>query len=108
MLLLGILSVASWHMVVVVLYDSLLCRVTKMAKSPARANISSLLQTKVAKTSSWRVWLGSWRSGGGSGGRTGKSGSGGLDAAVAAAAAVAHPHSPAAQQVSHSGVLLGS
>ena len=63
-------------------------------------NINEVSQAQVAKSSSWRVWLGSWRSGG-STGRTGKSGSGGMDAAVAAAAAAAHPRSPAAQQVSH-------
>ena len=60
----------------------------------------SSLQAKIAKSSSWRVWLGSWRSGGGGTGRNGKPGSGSLDAAVAAAAAAAHPRSPAAQQVS--------
>ncbi|KAL3140747.1 hypothetical protein ABBQ32_005301 [Trebouxia sp. C0010 RCD-2024] len=53
-------------------------------------------KAKAVKSSSWRVWLGSWRSGGG---RTGKPGSGGLDAAVAAAAAATHPNSPAAQQL---------
>lgn len=67
---------------------------------PQSGNLIEMLQAQVAKSSSWRVWLGSWRSGG-STGRTGKSGSGGMDAAVAAAAAAAHPRSPAAQQVSH-------
>jgi len=63
-------------------------------------------QAKVAKSSSWRVWLGSWRSSGGGAGRNGKTGSGSLDAAVAAAAAVAHPRSPAAQQASQHAVML--
>ena len=58
-----------------------------------------MVQAKVAKSSSWRVWLGSWRSSGGGAGRDSKSGSGSLDVAVAAAAAAAHPRSPAAQQV---------
>ena len=73
----------------------------RLARSPPHLNLELLLQAKVAKSSSWRVWLGSWRSGGGGAGRTGKSGSGSMDAAVAAAAAAAHPRSPAAQQVSH-------
>lgn len=59
------------------------------------------MQAQVAKSSSWRVWLGSWRSGGGGTGRNGKPGSGSLDAAVAAAAAATDPRSPAAQQVSY-------
>jgi len=59
-----------------------------------------VVQAKVAKSSSWRVWLGSWRSSSTGVGRNGKPGSGSLDAAVAAAAAATHPRSPAAQQVS--------
>ncbi len=59
-----------------------------------------MVQAKVAKSSSWRVWLGSWRSSSTGAGRNGKPGSGSLDAAVAAAAAATHPRSPAAQQVS--------
>ncbi|DBB18003.1 TPA: hypothetical protein ACH3X3_003000 [Trebouxia sp. C0006] len=56
-------------------------------------------KAKVAKSSSWRVWLGSWRSSSTGVGRNGKPGSGSLDAAVAAAAAATHPRSPAAQQL---------
>ncbi|KAL0028584.1 hypothetical protein WJX79_003521 [Trebouxia sp. C0005] len=56
-------------------------------------------KAKVAKSSSWRVWLGSWRSSSTGAGRNGKPGSGSLDAAVAAAAAATHPRSPAAQQL---------
>lgn len=80
----------------------------RLAQSLPHSNHNTLLQAKVAKSSSWRVWLGSWRSGGGSAGRTDKSGSGAMDAAVAAAAAAAHPRSPAAQQVSLLEVLLYS
>jgi len=63
------------------------------------------VQAKVAKSSSWRVWLGSWRSSSTGAGRNGKPGSGSLDAAVAAAAAATHPRSPAAQQVSKHPVM---
>ena len=63
-------------------------------------SVAVWLQAKVAKSSSWRVWLGSWRSSSTGVGRNGKPGSGSLDAAVAAAAAATHPRSPAAQQVS--------
>ena len=63
------------------------------------------LQAKVAKSSSWRVWLGSWRSSSTGAGGNGKPGSGSLNAAVAAAAAATHPRSPAAQQVSKHPVM---
>ena len=59
------------------------------------------VQSKVAKSSSWRGWLGSWRSdSGGQGGKlTGASPSASMEAAVAAAAAATHQPAAATQQV---------
>lgn len=81
------------------LHSHATCAALQLSKQKRQWHVQRM-QAKVAKSSSWRVWLGSWRSSSTGAGRNGKPGSGSLDAAVAAATAATHHHSPAAQQVS--------
>lgn len=62
---------------------------------------NSVMQAKVSKSSSWRGWLGSWRSNsGGQGGKPSRAPtSANLDAAVAAASAATNQPAEATQQV---------